>query len=150
MAMAGKPIRGTRCMNAEVFLDTNIVVYSFDRGNMRRHQLAKRGLDELFMRQACVAVSIQVLQEFFHTMLRKGANPLVLRETVEYYMRRDVVENTCSLLRRAIDVQQTFQLSFYDANIVAAAQVSGAKELWTEDFNTGQDYGGVVAVNPLI
>jgi predicted nucleic acid-binding protein len=83
-------------------------------------------------------------------MLRKGANPLVLRETVEYYMRRDVVENTCSLLRRAIDVQQTFQLSFYDANIVAAAQVSGAKELWTEDFNTGQDYGGVVAVNPLI
>jgi predicted nucleic acid-binding protein len=137
-------------MNAEVFLDTNIVVYSFDRGNMRRHQLAKRGLDELFMRQACVAVSIQVLQEFFHTMLRKGANPLVLRETVEYYMRRDVVENTCSLLRRAIDVQQTFQLSFYDANIVAAAQVSGAKELWTEDFNTGQDYGGVVAVNPLI
>ncbi len=148
--MVGKPIRGMKCMNAEVFLDTNIVVYSFDRGDARRHQLAKKRLGELFSRQACVAVSIQVLQEFFHTMSRKGANPSILREALEYYMRRDVVENTCPLLRRAIDVQQRFQLSFYDANIVAAAQLAGAKELWSEDFNTGQDYDGVVAVNPFL
>ena len=148
--MAGKPIRGMKCMNAEVFLDTNIVVYSFDLGDMRRHEHAKSRLDELFARQACVAVSVQVLQEFFNVMMRKGASPAVLREAVEYYMCRDVVENTCELLRRAIAVQQTFQLSFYDANIVAAAQISGARELWTEDLNTGQDYGGVVAVNPLI
>ncbi len=148
--MAGRSSPGMKCMNAEVFLDTNIVVYSFDLSDMQRHELAKNRLDKLFLRQACVAVSIQVLQEFFTVMMRKGANPLVLREAVEYYMHRDVVENTCILLRRAIAVQQTFQLSFYDANIVAAAQVSGAKELWTEDLNTGQDYGGVVAVNPLV
>lgn len=148
--MAEKSTRGMKCMNAEVFLDTNIVVYSFDLGDMRRHELAKNRLRELFLRQACVALSIQVLQEFFNVMMRKGADPLILREAVEYYMRRDVVENTCALLRRAMAAQQTFQLSFYDANIVAAAQISGAKELWTEDLNTGQDYGGVIAVNPLI
>ena len=148
--MAEKSTRGMKCMNAEIFLDTNIVVYSFDLGDMRRHELAKNQLKDLFERQTCVAVSIQVLQEFFNVMMRKGANPLILREAVEYYMRRDVVENTCTLLRRAIAVQKIFQLSFYDANIVAAAQMSGAKELWTEDLNTGQDYGGVVAVNPLI
>jgi predicted nucleic acid-binding protein len=137
-------------MNAEVFLDTNIVVYSFDSGDRDRHERAKARLCGLFKRQCCVAVSVQVLQEFFNVMMRKGANPAVLREVVEYYMRRDVVENSCNLLRRAIDVQQRFQLSFYDENIVAAAQVSGAKELWTEDLNIGQDYGGVVAVNPLV
>jgi len=60
-----------------------------------------------------------------------------------------IVENTCHLLRRALEVHQKFNTSFYDANIVAAAQVSGAKELWSEDFNTGQDFGGVVAVNPF-
>lgn len=136
-------------MNAEVFLDTNIVVYSFDAGCEHRHTLAKQKLSGLFRRQACVAVSIQVLQEFFSVMMRKGADPAILREAVEYYMQRDVVENTCSLMRRAIAVQERYQLSFYDANIVAAAQMSGAKELWTEDFNTGQDYGGVVAVNPF-
>ena len=148
--MAAKPIRGMKCMNAEVFLDTNIVVYSFDSGDRFRHERAKSRLNELYSRHACVAVSVQVLQEFFNVMMRKGASPAILREAVECYMWRDVVENTCTLLRVAIAVQQTFQLSFYDANIVAAAQMSGAKELWTEDLNTGQDYGGVVAVNPLV
>jgi len=137
-------------MNAEVFLDTNIVVYAFDSGDRFRHERAKSRLNELYSRQACVAVSVQVLQEFFNVMMRKGANPEILREAVEYYMCRDVVENTCALLRRAVDVQQRFQISFFDANIIAAAQMSGAKELWTEDMNTGQDYGGVVAVNPLV
>ena len=136
-------------MNAEVFLDTNILVYSFDKGDPRRQRIAKERLDVLFTRQACVAVSIQVIQEFIHTMLRKGETLDFLREVTEYYLRRDVIENTAGLLRRALDVQERFQLSFYDANIIAAAQLSGAKELWSEDFNTGQDYGGVVVVNPF-
>ncbi len=148
--MVGKFTREMKCMNVEVFLDTNIVVYSFDRGDVPRHERARSRLNGLFLNQVGVAVSIQVLQEFFNVMMRKGADPVILREVTEYYMRRDVVENTCALLRRAISIQQTFQLSFYDVNIVAAAQLSGAKELWTEDLNTGQNYGGVVAVNPLL
>ncbi len=149
MATAEKPIRGMRCMNAEVFLDTNIVVYAFDKGDLLRQQLTKRRIGELISQKTRVAVSIQVLQEFMNTMLRKGESRAFLREVVEYYLQRDVVENTAVLLRRAMDVQERFQLSFYDANIVAAAQISGAKELWSEDFNTGQDFGGVVVVNPL-
>lgn len=84
------------------------------------------------------------------TMIRKGGDPAFYREVVEHYMCREIVENTCELMRRAMDVHQRYGSSFYDANIIAAAQVSGARELWTEDLSTGQDYGGVVAVNPLI
>jgi predicted nucleic acid-binding protein len=136
-------------MNAEVFLDTNIVVYSFDKGDPVRQEKAKRFIGELIEKNSRVAVSIQVLQEFMNTMRRKGESHRFLREVVEHYLQRDVVENTSELLRRAMDVQERFQLSFYDASIIAAAQVSGAKEIWSEDFNTGQDYGGVVAVNPF-
>ncbi|WP_372796116.1 PIN domain-containing protein [Pontiella sp.] len=136
-------------MNAEVFLDTNIVVYAFDKGDPARQDCAKRSIGTLVERNARVAVSIQVLQEFMNTMLRKGESHRFLREVVEHFLQRDVIENTGDLLRRAIDVQERFQLSFYDANIIAAAQVSGAKEIWSEEFNTGQDYGGVVAVNPF-
>lgn len=50
---------------------------------------------------------------------------------------------TCSL-------QARFQLSLWDAMILAAAQSSGARELLTEDFNHRQDYGGVTAVNPFL
>lgn len=82
-------------------------------------------------------------------MIRKGGAPVFYREVVEHYMCQEIVENTCDVMRRAMDVHQRYGTSFYDANIIAAAQVSGAKELWTEDFNAGQDYGGVVAVNPF-
>ena len=137
-------------MNVDVFIDTNILVYSFDSTDPEKHMLAKRRLDELWENQQPIALSVQVLQEFYVTMTRKGGDPSFFREVVEHYMRRQIVENTCGLLQLALDVHQKYGTSFYDANIIAAAQMSGAKELWTEDLNTGQDYGGVVAVNPLI
>jgi len=34
--------------------------------------------------------------------------------------------------------------------ILAAAKISGAKELLTEDINRNQDYGGICATNPFI
>lgn len=36
-----------------------------------------------------------------------------------------------------------------DALIVAAAKAARAKELWSEKLNPGQNYEGVVVVNPL-
>ena len=41
-------------------------------------------------------------------------------------------------------------LSLWDAMILAAAQASNARVLYTEDLNHGQDYGGVRAVNPFL
>jgi predicted nucleic acid-binding protein len=34
--------------------------------------------------------------------------------------------------------------------IVAAAQTSGARELFTEDLNHGQNYGGILVINPFL
>ena len=150
MAMAGKPSRGMKCMNVDVFIDTNILVYSFDGSDPEKHMAAKHRLNELWESKRPIALSIQVLQEFYVTMTRKGGDPAFYREVVEHYMQRRIIENTCGLLRKAMEVYHKYGTSFYDANIIAAAQLSGAKELWTEDLNIGQDYGGVVAVNPLI
>jgi predicted nucleic acid-binding protein len=45
--------------------------------------------------------------------------------------------------------RQQWQLSIWDALIVAAARQSGVSTLWSEDLNEGQEYGGVRIVNPL-
>lgn len=60
----------------------------------------------------------------------------------------DVVSD--SLITQNVGARGGFGTSFYDANIVAAARQSGAKELWAEDLNAGQDYGGERAVNPFV
>ena len=139
--MEGSPSLGMIFMNVDIFIDTNILVYSFDGHDPEKHVLAKRRLDELWENQRPIALSVQVLQEFYVTMTRKGGDPAFFREVVEHYMQRQIIENTCGLMQLAMDVQRRYGTSFYDANIIAAAQMSGAKELWTEDMNTGQDYG---------
>lgn len=49
----------------------------------------------------------------------------------------------------AIDLQQRHRLSFWDAMIVWSAQRLGCDELWTEDFTAGEEYEGLIVVNPL-
>jgi predicted nucleic acid-binding protein len=52
-------------------------------------------------------------------------------------------------LTRDQTLQVRWQLSLWDAMILAAAQASGARELLTEDLNHGQNYGGIRVVNPF-
>jgi predicted nucleic acid-binding protein len=50
----------------------------------------------------------------------------------------------------ATDMEQRYQLSFWDSLIVVAAQKGGASVLFSEDFNHGQKFGSVVVQNPFI
>ena len=49
----------------------------------------------------------------------------------------------------AIDAEQRYQLSFWDALIVVAAQKGGASVIYSEDFNHGQTFDTVEILNPF-
>jgi len=137
-------------MNAGIFLDSNILVYAHDADAGEKYRSADRWIRGFWSTGGLPILSVQVLQEFYTVMLRKGADARFFREVIEHYLEAwPVVENTGGLMRRALEIQQRFQLSFWDANIIAAAQQSGAKELWTEDLNDGQYYGDVRVMNPF-
>ena len=53
------------------------------------------------------------------------------------------------VLRRAREVAIRFSLSWWDAQIVAAAQMCGAELLLTEDLQDGQDLDGLTVVDPF-
>ncbi len=86
---------------------------------------------------------------FLDTNILIYAHDADAADTVCRYLAWRVIENTQSLLRQALVLQQRWQLSYWDAAVVAAAQQAGAGELWTEDLTAGQDFGGLVVVNPL-
>jgi len=52
------------------FVDTNVLVYAFDRSNSPKKQVAQRLMNEL-MEEDRLRVSTQVLQELFVTLTRK-------------------------------------------------------------------------------
>ncbi|MCA9794950.1 MAG: PIN domain-containing protein [Candidatus Eremiobacteraeota bacterium] len=137
-------------MNAvDIFIDTNLLIYAHDRDAAEKHERAADLMKSFWWKREVPALSVQVLQEMHVHLVRKGVSIAQSTSVVERYLQWRVIDNSARLLRMALKVQHRWQLSFWDASIVAAAQQSGAKELWTEDLNPGQDFEGVMVVNPL-
>jgi predicted nucleic acid-binding protein len=137
-------------MNAEVFVDTNILYYALTDSRDRRHGLARRRVQELWDAPGRAAVSVQVLQELHVNLLRKAdLTPAQSAQRVSHFMAWRVIDNDRALLAAAFEIQSRWRLSFWDSNIVAAAQRAGAAVLWSEDLSAGQRFGNVRVVNPL-
>jgi predicted nucleic acid-binding protein len=139
-------------MSAEVFIDTNILVYCYDTRSPEKQRVAiERIADAVQRRVACV--SFQVVQEFINCHL-KGANPRFTADDCKSFiaMAKDsfeVVRPTWELYSKALTLQEEHRLSWYDSLILAAAMFAGCSKLLTEDFSHGQRFGGVEIVNPF-
>src|SRR5262249_10306317 len=59
---------------------------------------------------------------------------------VETWLAFPTVDITPALFRVAVDIQQRFQLSYWDAAILAAARQIGCCSVYSEDLNAGQNY----------
>jgi predicted nucleic acid-binding protein len=139
-------------MNGKIFLDTNILVYSHDSAAGSKYTRARAVMDRLWSSRQGV-LSTQVLQEFAISLRRKISPPLSPRETREWiaeYMQWEVVINTPRSILNALEIEDRYQISFWDALIVQAAESASAETLYTEDLSDGQIYGSVRVVNPLL
>jgi predicted nucleic acid-binding protein len=136
-------------MPGDVFVDANILVYAHDSDAGSKHQTARRLVAELWHAENMPWLSVQVLQEFFVNLHRKGVPLPEARGATMDYARWRVIENTVALLNRGVSEMERWQLSFWDGLVLAAARQAGVSTLWTEDLNEGQDYGGIRVVNPL-
>jgi predicted nucleic acid-binding protein len=56
---------------------------------------------------------------------------------------------TAATIARASEIGEIWQISFWDAMILAAAEQSGAERLLTEDLNAGQKIVGIEIVSPF-
>jgi predicted nucleic acid-binding protein len=49
----------------------------------------------------------------------------------------------------AIQLQQRYKISFWDAMIVASAKQLDCQQIWSQDLNPGQAYDTATVVNPF-
>jgi predicted nucleic acid-binding protein len=138
-------------MSDKYFVDTNILMYAHDASAGDKHARAKATVEQLW-RDRTGIVSTQVLQELAVNLRRKTGRPVdltTIREIVADYLSWQVVVNGRESILEALDLQGRYQLSFWDALIVQAAQASGADVLYSEDLSAAQEFGPVIVVNPL-
>jgi predicted nucleic acid-binding protein len=137
-------------MNAECFLDTNVLVYA---ATSSAEDVAKRRRALELIEVEDFGLSAQVLQEFYVTMTRKVAVPLKPASALEWI--EDLEEFPCaavdaSLVKIAAELSGRHRISYWDASIIAAADVLGAKTVYSEDLGDGQLYGRVRVLNPFV
>ena len=136
-------------MPVERFLDTNILLYGYDLDAPKKRRVARSLIEQAWLQPGRTAISVQVLQEFHVNFVRRGRTAAEAAGLIADFSLWPVIDNTLPVFRLGLSLQTRWQLSLWDAMILAAAQTSGARELLTEDLNHGQDYGGVRALNPF-
>lgn len=134
---------------SKAFLDTNILVYANDARDPDK-QAKAIDLVAQAMREGTGVISTQVMQEYavvaagkLHQDLDVILRQLYLLESLE------VIQITPALVRRSLELQFRYQVDFWDAGILAAAESANCEVLWSEDLNPGQLYANVRVENPF-
>ncbi len=132
------------------FVDTNILLYSLD---LEPAQPEKTAIAQEILTGTDIALSVQVLQEFYvqatHARRPDALPHDIATRLIETWLRFRIQDNTVAVLQSALSLKQRYQTSYWDAAILAAAKAARCHQLLTEDLNHGQDYDGVVVVNPF-
>ncbi len=130
---------------AKPFVDTNVVLYLLSSDAVK----ADRAEEIL---AAGNVISVQVLNEAAHIMRRKLQMPWTeVRDVLDrLHDVCEIVPLTVEMQSRAIGIAESTGIGIYDANIVAAAVLSGSAVLFSEDLSDGQRFEkGVVVKNPF-
>ena len=139
-------------MNGSIFVDTNVLVYAYDRSEPEKQGRALEVLDRLATRGAGV-ISTQVLAEFFVAVTRKLAAPLSVSEGYErlenYLQAWTVLDLTGMIVLEAARGVRDYQFSFWDAQIWAAARLNQIPVVLSEDFSAGRVIEGVRFIDPF-
>jgi len=132
------------------FLDTSVLVYLFDHDEPDKEQRARDILEQAQLDD--LALSAQVLSEFYVVVTRKLRRPLDetgAAQAIDWLSLLRVVPLDADLVKAAIQISRTAQLSYWDGLIVASAAAAGCERLLTEDLNDGQVIGSVRVENPF-
>ncbi len=132
------------------FVDTNVLIYAVSSAP---HEAAKQAVAQSLLNSGELVLSVQVLQEFYYQVTRPSRAGRLSHESamqfVERLAQRTVLPVTIGLLRSAAAISQRYQISYWDAEIIAAAQAMDCDAVYSEDLNPGQVYSGIQLVNPF-
>ena len=138
-------------MSDRAFIDTNILVYAYDRHDPRKQKIAQELLTD-GIEQENLVLSVQVLGEFFTVATRHIPQPVTsdeAREIIATISILPVQEIDLAMVNRAIDTHQTYQIAYWDALIISAAERAGCRLILSEDLSKGQAYHDIWVRNPF-
>lgn len=135
-----------------ILVDTNVLVYAYDRSELGKLRRAVAVLDRLTEANAGV-LSTQVLAEFYNAVTRRLDVPLApdqAAQRLDYYVQAwAVLSVTPQVVQEAVRGERRYGFHFWDAQIWATARLNDVPLVFSEDFSAGSEIEGVRFVNPF-
>lgn len=115
------------------FIDSNILVYAFDKSDERKQQISFNLLDKKPF------VSSQVIIETFNACYKKLKIGQEACETIILHLCNitNIVEINEDVIRKSILFKRRYQFSFLDSMIVSSAYYARSSTLYSEDMQHG-------------
>lgn len=125
----------TKQMKDKIFLDTNILVYSYSVADLQKQTIARKLIAENNS-----FISTQVLQELSNTVTKKFKFSFAhaTKAINECCHNNNLHTNSRKTILQACNVAERYKFSFYDSLIIAAAIEVGCTILYSEDMNYKQ------------
>lgn len=126
------------------FIDSNVILYLLSIDQVKANKAEA-------LLEAGGIVSVQVLNEVVSVCRRKLKMIWPEIDAVMQAVKAcvQIVPLTQDTHELAVQICKRYQLSFYDANICAAAQITGAKVVLSEDMQDGMVVVDLVIENPF-
>ncbi|MFP4694140.1 MAG: PIN domain-containing protein [Halothece sp.] len=134
-------------MSANIFLDTNIIIYGYSEDEPDKQQCAIECIQA-----GTPWISTQVLNEAINTLRRKfqldyGQIEAVVQELTQQLQVAIVSINT---IEKALVIAERYQYSYFDSLIIASALEMKCDYLYSEDLQAGQRINNqLILVNPF-
>ena len=132
------------------FVDTNVLLYAV---SAESEQSGKRDRAIALLTESDLAISVQVLQEFYHQATRPGRPAALTPEQALSFIQSidsfPVQPMTLEVFLAGVSISRRFGLSYWDGAILAAARAMGCEIVYSEDLSATQDYHGLRVANPF-
>lgn len=139
-------------MSGDSFLDSNVLIYTFDDVALEKQRIAQ-DLVKTALQDGSGVISYQVTQEVLNVLTRKLPQSMDVGDATRYLATTLEplwhVQPSTELFRAGLALQARYQFGFYDALIVAAALSAGCARLYSEDLQHGQQIEGLTIEDPF-
>ena len=133
-------------------IDTNILVYAYDRSYLKKHKIAKEVVKTSWQTKSGV-LSTQNLAEFYSIITRKVQKPIAISKAKQIIL--DLIEGF-EILRyseqtivSAIDNQMIYGIPFWDSLIVATMEENSIDTIITENEKDFKKVEWLNVINPF-
>ena len=135
-------------MNANIFFDTNVILYSYSILNNQKSLISKNLIN---ITQSII--STQVLQEMCNVLIKKFNLDMtsISNALSEMELNFDVRINTTETIRNALKIHFKYLYSYYDSLIISSALENKCSVLYSEDLQHNQKIENTLTIlNPFI